>query len=93
MLQNGQTCFKNLAVFTPQDYQSMFGHFTTLCMQGLSRTVSTTNNFILFQLINVTNAVTTIEIYMRWDLVTMVIARYENIVYKSLEKPVKQTTK
>ena len=32
---NGQTYFKNLAAFTPQDFKSMFGHFTTLCMKGL----------------------------------------------------------
>ena len=37
MLNNGQTYFRNLAVFTPQDFQSMFGHFTTLCMKGLIR--------------------------------------------------------
>ena len=30
MLKNGQTYFKNLAVFTPQDFKSMFGHFSTL---------------------------------------------------------------
>ena len=40
MLWNGQTYFKNPAVFTPQDFQSMFGHFTTLCMTGLISDVS-----------------------------------------------------
>ena len=25
----------NLALFTPQDFKSKFGHFTTLCMKGL----------------------------------------------------------
>ena len=30
-----QTYFKNLAVFTQQDFESMFCHFTTLCMKGL----------------------------------------------------------
>ena len=35
MLKNGQTYFKNLAVFTPQDFKSMFGHFSTLCNKGL----------------------------------------------------------
>ena len=30
MLKNGQTYFKNIAVFTPQDFESMFGHFSTL---------------------------------------------------------------
>ena len=24
-------------MFTPQDYKSMFGHFTTLCMKGLRK--------------------------------------------------------
>ena len=37
MLKNGQTYFKNLVVLTPQDFQSMFGHFSTFCMKGLSR--------------------------------------------------------
>ena len=35
MLWNGQTYIENLAVFTLQDFQSMCGHFTTLCMKGL----------------------------------------------------------
>ena len=38
MLQNSQTYFKNLAVFTPQDFKSMFDHFTTLCTKGLKTT-------------------------------------------------------
>ena len=33
MLKNGQTYFKNLAAFKPQDY-SIFGHFST-CMKRL----------------------------------------------------------
>ena len=37
MLKNGQTYFKNFAVFTPQDFKSMFGHFSTLCNKGLNR--------------------------------------------------------
>ena len=36
MLKNGQTCFKNLAVFTPQDFKSMSDHFSTLWMKGLA---------------------------------------------------------
>ena len=36
MLKNSQTYFENLAVFTPQDFQSMFGHFSTLCMKMLT---------------------------------------------------------
>ena len=35
MLKNGQTYFKYLAVFTPQDFSSMFGHFSTLYNKGL----------------------------------------------------------
>ena len=35
VLKNGQTYFKNLAVWTPQDFQSMFGHFSTLWNKGL----------------------------------------------------------
>ena len=35
MLKNGQTYVKNLAVFTPQDFQSIFDHFSTLSMKGL----------------------------------------------------------
>ena len=33
--KNGQTYFKNLAVFTPQNLLSMFGHFSKLCMRRL----------------------------------------------------------
>ena len=35
MLKNGQTYFKNLAVFTPQDFKSLFGYFSTLWNKGL----------------------------------------------------------
>ena len=35
MLQNGEIYFKNLAVFTPQDFKSMFDHFATLRNKGL----------------------------------------------------------
>ena len=35
MLRNGQTSFKNLALFTPQDVQSMFEHFSVFHMEGL----------------------------------------------------------
>ena len=31
----GQTFFKNLTVFIPQGFQSMFGHFSLLCMKQL----------------------------------------------------------
>ena len=36
MLKNGQTYFKNLAVFTQQDFLIMFGHFSTLWNRGLT---------------------------------------------------------
>ena len=35
MLKNGQTYFKNLAVFKTKDFKNMFGHFSTLCIKGL----------------------------------------------------------
>ena len=35
MLKNGQTYFKNFAVFIPQDFQSIFGHFSTLWNKGI----------------------------------------------------------
>ena len=37
MLKNGQIYFKKLAVWTPSDFLSMSGHFSTLCMDGLNR--------------------------------------------------------
>ena len=35
MLKNGERYLKNFAVFTPQYSQSMFGHFSTLCIKRL----------------------------------------------------------
>ena len=35
VFQDGQTYFKNLAVSRPQDFKSIFGHFSTFCMKGL----------------------------------------------------------
>ena len=52
MLKNGQTYFKNLAVFTPQDFQSMFGHFSTLGMKGLSVRLSITETATKFSFLN-----------------------------------------
>ena len=37
MLKNGQTYFKTFEMFTPQDFQSMFGHLSTLNMTGLTQ--------------------------------------------------------
>ena len=31
MSKNWQTCFKNLVVFLPRDFESMLGHFLTIC--------------------------------------------------------------
>ena len=39
MLLYCQTYFKNLAVFTLQDFKSMFCHFTTLCIEGLRKDI------------------------------------------------------
>ena len=36
LLKNGQTYFKNLVVFTPQDFKSIFDHFSILCMKCLN---------------------------------------------------------
>ena len=35
-LKNGQTYFKSLEVFMVQDFLSMFGHSSTICLKGLS---------------------------------------------------------
>ena len=35
ILKNDQTYFKNLALLTLQDFRSMFGHFSVLCIEGL----------------------------------------------------------
>ena len=35
LLKNAQTYLKNLAVFTPQNFLSLFGHFSIYCMKGL----------------------------------------------------------
>ena len=35
MLKNDQTYIKNLAEFTPHNFESMFGHFSTLWIKGL----------------------------------------------------------
>ena len=39
MLKTGQTSFKNHAVWTPQDFSSMFGRFSTLWNKGLMSTI------------------------------------------------------
>ena len=35
MLKNGQTHYKNLAVFISQDFKSKLDHFSTLCIKCL----------------------------------------------------------
>ena len=37
MLKNGQRYFKSIAVFTQQDFKSMFDHFSKSCMKGLTK--------------------------------------------------------
>ena len=37
MLKNSPTYFKNLALRTPQDFKTIFGHFLTLCMKELKQ--------------------------------------------------------
>ena len=44
ILKNGQTYFENLAVWRPQVFQSMFGHFSIL---GLSYSDETQQNFLI----------------------------------------------
>ena len=42
-MKNDQTYFKNLRMLTPQDFQSMFDHFSPLYMKAILQT-STENN-------------------------------------------------
>ena len=35
IMKDGQTYFENNAVWTPQDFESVFGHFSLLLMKGL----------------------------------------------------------
>ena len=44
MLKNGRTYCKNFAVLTPQDFKSIFNHFSILYMKGL--TVGLINIFL-----------------------------------------------
>ena len=39
LLKNDQTYFKNSALWTLQDFKSMFCHFTTLYMESLIRSL------------------------------------------------------
>ena len=40
MLKNDQAYLKNLAVFTPQGFGSMFDYFSILCLKGLNIIIS-----------------------------------------------------
>ena len=40
MLKNGQRYFKNLTVWTPQNFKGMFGRFSTLWMKGLNENLA-----------------------------------------------------
>ena len=42
--------FKNLEVFTLQDFQSMFGHFTKLCMKEFNKNGNYGRNIITISL-------------------------------------------
>ena len=50
MLKNGQTYFKNFEVFTPENFKSMFGHFSTLWMKVLKSDSHLPKSFVLFAL-------------------------------------------
>ena len=55
MFKNCQTYFENLGVFMPQDFKSMFDHFSTLCMKVLTRLKSNvTTRPAIFSLITQT---------------------------------------
>ena len=41
ILKNGQTYFKHLAVWTPQNFYIMCGHFSTKCMKRLNKNLRT----------------------------------------------------
>ena len=47
MLKNGQTYIKNLSMFTPQDFESVLGYFSTLFMKRLKEhLVTAVNSFM-----------------------------------------------
>ena len=43
MLKNGQRYYKNLAVFAPPDFKSIFDHFLVLHTKGLKVEIKTTD--------------------------------------------------
>ena len=47
ILKIGQTYFKNLAVFTPQDLWSMFSQFSTFSMKGLKPMLPSNGNQLI----------------------------------------------
>ena len=49
MMKNGQTYSKSCGVFTPQDFKSMFDHFSSLCIKGLK--ISGTHILTWFKMI------------------------------------------
>ena len=68
MLKNGQTYFKNLVVFTPQYFYSMFGPFSMLGEKGLNNKINRIheralklvhqNNLSFCELLDLDNSVT-----------------------------------
>ena len=54
-MKNGQIHFKILALLRLQDFKSMLGHFSTLCMKmvRISKCIVTRFQFIIKDLVNV----------------------------------------
>ena len=72
ILKNSQICFKNFALFTRENVQSIFGRFSLLCMKSLnpekkflSKCGSEWNNQFLFlsKLIHMTLLFVTLHIF------------------------------
>ena len=55
LLKNSQTYFKNLAEWAPQDFKSIFGHFSKLCMKGLKAIYRLSTFSVLFSACHETN--------------------------------------
>ena len=51
MLKIGQTYFKNLTLWTLQDFKGKFGHFSTFCMKELFKIKSISKKYILRSII------------------------------------------
>ena len=49
MLKNGQTYLKNCMAWTPQDFESPFDHFLTLCMKGTNASLAQAHKVVNYQ--------------------------------------------